>query len=232
MYEREGARILAGKYVRDKLEGNCEITTNEGGVLEMTFVRGVANGPARRFSPSGFMQWVGRYRSGLPHGICWHSSDGEGWYVGTSNRCGRMTGDEVVYLYPGKPKSASYNHSKINLVYLDFHTVLVGTWDNDVMRSGVLSKTVGITSREGYVYPLTVVQNIERVYRTDVSGYSVISLTPRDPDPYEALMVRCDVSTVPGGGEGLFAEKDIPAGTVVSFYNGIRFHDCHVTIAI
>jgi len=47
-------------------------------------------------------------------------------------------------------------------------------------------------------------------------------------DPYEAARVTVSQSTVPGGQEGLFAKRDLPAGAVVAFYNGIRFHDCHV----
>jgi hypothetical protein len=212
LFEREGARILAGKYVCDKLHGLCEISTNEGGVLEMTFKGGVANGPARRFSPLGYLQWMGRYKSGEPFGLSWHSTDGEGWYVGTSNRCGRMTGADVVYLYP------------------DLHTALVGSWNNDVMKSARLSRVVGLTKRDGYVYPShTPCAHDEKMYTWDVSGYSQISSTPHQPDPYEASMVRCKVSSVTGGGEGLYAARNLPVGTIVSFYNGIRFHDCHVS---
>ena len=59
LFEREGARILSGTYVHDRLNGQCEISTNEGGAMEYTFMRGVASGPVRRFSPTGFLQ--GRY---------------------------------------------------------------------------------------------------------------------------------------------------------------------------
>ena len=41
-------------------------------------------------------------------------------------------------------------------------------------------------------------------------------------DPYEKSMVEVKVSGAEGGGEGVFACKDIPATTVVAFYNGIR----------
>ena len=56
LFEREGARILSGTYVHDRLSGHCEISTNEGGAMEYTFARGVASGPVRRFSPTGFLQ--------------------------------------------------------------------------------------------------------------------------------------------------------------------------------
>ena len=42
------------------------------------------------------------------------------------------------------------------------------------------------------------------------------------PDPYEAAHVECRESRVNGAGEGLFAKKDLPAGTIVAFYNGVR----------
>ena len=86
------------------------------------------------------------------------------------------------------------------------------------------------TSQEGYIYPTTApAKNKEMTYRTDISGFSVISATPLEPDPYEVNLVRVGESTVAGGGEGLFAARDIPSGTVLSFYNGVRFHDCHVS---
>ena len=41
-------------------------------------------------------------------------------------------------------------------------------------------------------------------------------------DPYENSLVKVASSDVEGGGEGLFARKFLPPGTVVSFYNGVR----------
>lgn len=41
-------------------------------------------------------------------------------------------------------------------------------------------------------------------------------------DPYENSLVRVATSGVEAGGEGLFARKLLPPGTVVSFYNGVR----------
>ena len=36
------------------------------------------------------------------------------------------------------------------------------------------------------------------------------------------MQVECRDSHVNGAGEGLFAKKDLSAGTIVAFYNGIR----------
>ena len=45
---------------------------------------------------------------------------------------------------------------------------------------------------------------------------------PHLPDPLESQMVRVSDSGVEGGGEGLFANTDIPSDSIVAFYNGIR----------
>ena len=41
-------------------------------------------------------------------------------------------------------------------------------------------------------------------------------------DPYEEQMVEVKTSGADMAGEGVFALKDIPADTVVAFYNGVR----------
>jgi hypothetical protein len=30
------------------------------------------------------------------------------------------------------------------------------------------------------------------------------------------------------GGQGIFALRNLPANSIVAFYNGVRFNDCHV----
>lgn len=35
LFDREGDRIVAGQYHLDKLQGVCEVATNDGGVLEV-----------------------------------------------------------------------------------------------------------------------------------------------------------------------------------------------------
>ena len=42
-------------------------------------------------------------------------------------------------------------------------------------------------------------------------------------DPYERVTVSCRLSSLPtGAGDGLFALRDIPEKTIISYYNGIR----------
>jgi hypothetical protein len=37
---------------------------------------------------------------------------------------------------------------------------------------------------------------------------------------------------VPSSGQGIFALKNLPANSIVAFYNGVRFNDCHVSLNI
>ena len=39
-------------------------------------------------------------------------------------------------------------------------------------------------------------------------------------DPYEARLVSVRRSKMAGGGEGVFARRDLPAGTLAAFFNG------------
>ena len=59
-------------------------------------------------------------------------------------------------------------------------------------------------------------------YHLWVSSSDEMRGPPHLPDPLETKMVRVADSAVEGGGQGLFANQDIPAGSIVAFYNGIR----------
>ncbi len=111
------------------------------------------------------------------------------------------------------------------------------------MRLGHLTSVVRLTTSEGFLLPEVAAPDTTTTatatatgtdpdssstsFSLDVSGYSVISRRPLLRDPYERSRVRVRRSLVPGGGEGLFARRDLPRGAVASFYNGVRFHDCH-----
>ena len=55
-----------------------------------------------------------------------------------------------------------------------------------------------------------------------ISTVTSVGPGPLTPDPYE--LVTCEVrrSSVSGGGEGLFARRNIEKGEIVAFYNGVR----------
>ena len=49
-----------------------------------------------------------------------------------------------------------------------------------------------------------------------------IKCPPLQQDPYESSTIMVGQSLMEGGGDGGYAKKDIPAGTLVAYYNGIR----------
>ena len=84
--------------------------------LQVVFVKGIAHGPARRFSARGQLTWVGRYRHGSPYGLCWKSGDGRGWSCGLTDSIGRISDPNAIYLYP------------------NLHSGLQGEWCEDRMK--------------------------------------------------------------------------------------------------
>ncbi|XP_060134590.1 histone-lysine N-methyltransferase SETD7 isoform X2 [Zootoca vivipara] len=60
------------------------------------------------------------------------------------------------------------------------------------------------------------------VYSFDKSTSSCISTNALLPDPYESERVYVDASLISSAGEGLFTKVSAEAGTVMSFYNGVR----------
>ena len=57
----------------------------------------------------------------------------------------------------------------------------------------------------------------------------LIELHPQDP--YEARLVSVRRSKMDGGGEGVFARRDLPAGTLAAFFNGHKVNGPALTIS-
>ena len=59
-------------------------------------------------------------------------------------------------------------------------------------------------------------------YIRELATFSTVTSQPLLLDPYEDRMVDVRQSMVEGAEEGLFSRRDVKAGTVMAFYNGIR----------
>ena len=59
-------------------------------------------------------------------------------------------------------------------------------------------------------------------YIRELATFTSVTSQPLLPDPYEDRMVEVRVSRVEGAEEGLFSRRNVKAGTVMAFYNGIR----------
>lgn len=152
------------------------------------------------------LSWIGHYRAGLPHGTCWVSMLGGGWLVGRVDDSGAFTGADIAFLYS------------------DLSTALVGEWRDSKLVAGRSGRLTGLQEVQGVLVPsFTITDNsTTNHYERWISTDSCMLCPPHRKDPYESTLVRVAKSEVEGGGEGLYARKNIPAGTLIAFYNGIR----------
>ena len=91
-----------------------------------------------------------------------------------------------------------------------------------MLVTGCAAQVTGVQVEGGVAVPLWSPQpGASTVSYCQASLHSV-GLHPLTRDPYEALTVAVRQSGTEGGGQGLFAARDITEGEVVAFYNGIR----------
>jgi len=131
---------------------------------------------------------------------------GGGWLVGKVDNNGTFTGPDIAFLYS------------------DLSTALVGEWRDGKLVAGRSSRLTGLQEVRGVLVPsFTSTDNSSaNHYERWISTDSRMLCPPHRQDPYESTLVRVAKSEVEGGGEGLYARKNIPAGTLIAFYNGIR----------
>lgn len=157
----------------------------------------------RSTSGDSSLTWLGHYRAGLPHGTCWTSVLGGGWVVGRVDSTGSYTGLDIAFLYP------------------DLSTALVGEWRDGELVSGLAARLSDVQAVQGVLVPSFTVTDT-REYRRWVSTSDRLLSPPHLTDPYESGTVCVGQSGVEGGGEGLYAGRDIAANTLVAYYNGVR----------
>jgi histone-lysine N-methyltransferase SETD7 len=148
--------------------------------------------------------WIGQYVGGLPSGYIWKMLEGGGWLHGRVDHNGKLTGDDIMYIYP------------------DLNTCLVGRFTDGVMEA----------TKEAHVERFRWVDNILVVEVGETTGPD-FSFSPStseymtvnwlQQDPYERDRVECLTSHIEGAGVGLFFKRNLPAGTYVSFYHGLYF---------
>merc|ERR1711962_1715451 len=150
----------------------------------------------------GELVWVGHYTGGRPSGVCWTSIRGGAWLVGRQTLAGDNSGPEFAYIYP------------------DMKTALVGEWKHGVMVTARPAVISGSYIEEGIMVP-TYTYIGEREYHNWVSTNVSMPGPQHLRDPLEMDTVRVECSGV-GLGDGLYAARDLCAGELVAFYNGIR----------
>ena len=106
---------IKGEYRDGELHGRAKIYFIDETWMDGYFKDGVLHGFARYFDEKGRLTFVGNHQNGLAVGTCWRIVRGGGSVVGEVDCEGRLTGDNIVYIYP------------------DYETVLMGTFTDGVM---------------------------------------------------------------------------------------------------
>jgi len=198
-----GIVSLVGEYRGGKMSGTGRMILEDGSLLEGRLRDGCLHGLARRLNAKRRLVWVGRYVGGKASGVCWSFISGGGAVVGKVDSKGKLTGDEVAYIYP------------------DYQTAILGRFEDGVLVSGRTTSIKSISLQKGVVVPVFNPGQGPLLQREIATQEKICSLlTVRDP--YEARLIEVRGSGVDGGGEGVYAKVDLPPDTVVAFYNGVR----------
>jgi len=204
-----GITTLTGNWTDNHLNGKIKLVTQDVTVLEGWCTGSKLNGPVRKIAMKKFRAfrqqvcWLSRYKNGIPYGQCWEWKEGGGYITGCVDEEGKFTGKEIAFLYP------------------DLQTALLGEFNDGVM----------VAARPARLEAIEIVNDIAVPTFTrlpgDLVGYSLSTLTsvganPLTEDPYEQRTCKVENSHVEGGGQGLYANRDIEKGEVIAFYNGVR----------
>lgn len=108
-------------------------------------------------------------------------------------------------------------------LYPDLCCAIKGTYEEQRLKYGHFGKVEGVfDDKSGFPFPQVRILDPSVSFTYDPSMSVLISKSPLVRDPYEHQTVYVKKSTIPFAGEGLFAKRFLPAGTLVALFNGIR----------
>jgi len=150
--------------------------------------------------------YIAKFKSGKPEGPVWMGLIGEpiigqGFLYGKLNSEGKLTGDNIAYIYP------------------DYLTALIGTFEDKIMKSAREVKITQVTCQDGLLHAKFSEpdENSIAFFYDRATNESIASpglMLARDP--YELKTVEVRESTIPGSGHGLVAARNILKGQVLS----------------
>ena len=110
-------------------------------------------------------------------------------------------------------------------LYPDLTCAISGTFENGKLKSGKFGKVVGVSyDQDASCIPVPQIKILREdlTFTYDPSMTVSISRTPLIRDPYEHQNVYVANSKIEFAGEGLYAKRNLPAGTLIALFNGIR----------
>ena len=156
---------------------------------------------------TGNLIFVGSFSKGVPSGACWLVKEGQGWIYGHVDAQGNFTGENLCYLYP------------------DLLTAIAGSFQDAKL---VEARAVEVESAQ--IDDQTDIMHLHlSTPEPDSPAFTFCPSTSKSipcdwqlPDNYESVTVYSKKSNLEGAGDGLFAYRDLPPDTIVSYYNGLH----------
>ena len=222
---------IEGEWRPGGLEGPVNITFTDGRFALGYFRRGAVEGELRTyrcllgscnvweeeedsrhdFTVASHLESLIYHRAGRPQPSprSWWFPVGGGLLSCAPDQDGLAEGEDCVYVYP------------------DITTALLGSWSSGRLVQAREARLVNLHVTDGQlelvVRPTGGKEEV--LYRQDVSTSTLISSQPHLTDPFEEKTVYVAQSGIEGAGEGLFLRRDVKAGDLVAFYNGVRMSE-------
>jgi len=219
--DEDGNETFRGEYVDSQRHGKGCITLPDGGKLIGRFVEGEFDGDHNRYVyPPAFGEGIEACLKGK-------------WREGVMLAAKFYIGDELQP-HPDDPNAMHAADRAIAKLTgatgqpMDVTPEPIGTNSVPPSRSSRPRRSAAIhpTSSSSSPSPSSSLVAVPPlpppIYRFDESTSRRISSDPLLSDPFESLLVEARPSTIPDSGEGLFARRHLPAGVVVTWYNGTR----------
>ncbi|XP_023324584.1 histone-lysine N-methyltransferase SETD7 [Eurytemora carolleeae] len=194
---------FSGNFLKN---GPYTLFYNDGTYLKVFLRNGLIHGLALRYFDDEWV-WAGHVKMGVATGLCLAKEwEGGGIIIGEVDEKGEHTGENITYIYP------------------DYKTALHGCFNNSVMKSAKCSEISSLKILEGELKYRVEIMNPNSKFTFSPSDYNgFIGDCPHLRDPYEDKYIEVRISSMEGGGEGIYALKNIPTGILVAMFNGIKY---------
>ena len=156
---------------------------------------------------NGNLIFMGSFSKGVPSGYCWLAQEGQGWLYGQVDDHGHFSGHEIAYIYPNLSTALLGTFHKDQLVEARACHITSAFIENDLLR---VSFSQPEPDAPAYTFSPSTVKSIPCDWVLE--------------DAYEQVTVLCKESKIEGAGDGLFAKRDLPAETVIAYYNGLHIN--------
>ena len=202
---------LSGSFKQDALEGEGVYTYSDGSQMTAWYREGVLDGKFTEVDANGVVTAEGHHVQDKRNGFIQLFEEDGSMLMGVVDNDGCLSGDDIVYVYPDK------------------RTAIIGLFNNAVLVKGRYAWLTTLLDVPASSLPkLELNEDIAESVVFDRSNHDHLSSQPVLQDAYEQERVHVRLSLIPNGGEGLFAQRCLSEGEIVSFYNGIRLSHVEV----